>query len=277
MPARLIQSNDGFSLFNLLEVRFFLEQLQLQEDTFIISKEDWQHAKKALQQQFRNSTKLELALNLIKDFEATHPKHKYRSDLEVFIRESKLEDFYHSGSETIMVSTIHKAKGREFDNVFLVLCDVDPKTDQEKRPIYVALTRAKQNLSIHLNRSFLDDYSAENLFYIEDLNEYPAPPYLALNPGYKDVWLDYFASLQYAIASLQSGDELRVEENTAYNSKDQPVLKFSKRFTEELESLREKGYVLESIQVNFILYWQKEGSEVEIRIVLPELGFGRNI
>ncbi len=275
MPARLIQSNDGFSLYNLLEVRFFLEQLQLKEDTFTIPPEDWKTAKKALQDQFRNSTKLELALNLIRDFEATHPKQKYRSDLEVFIRESKLEDFYHGGSETIMVSTIHKAKGREFDNVFLVLQNTHPRTDEQKRPIYVALTRAKQNLSIHLNRNFLEDYTAQNLLYAEDRTDYPPPPFLALHPGHRDVWLSYFASCQDAIARLQCGDKLTVEENTAYTSEGQPVLKFSKRFTEELESLREQGYVLDTITVNFILYWQGEDAEDEIRVLLPEMGFGR--
>ncbi|HBF19522.1 MAG TPA: RecQ family ATP-dependent DNA helicase, partial [Cryomorphaceae bacterium] len=254
MPARLIQSNDGFNLYHLLEVRFFLDQLQLKDDTFLIAAEDWEHAKKALKDQFRNSTKLPLCLNLLEDFETTHPKRKYRSDLEVFIRESKLEDFYHAGSETIMVSTIHKAKGREFDNVFLLLPNFYPKTEEQKRQVYVALTRAKQNLSVHLNRNFLTGYSAENLIYAEDRHNYPAPPFLALHPGYKDVWLDYFASCQSAISQLQSGDPLTVEEHTAYNAKGQPVLRFSKRFTEELELLREKGYVLERIKVNFILY-----------------------
>jgi ATP-dependent DNA helicase RecQ len=47
-----------------------------------------------------------------KTFEATNPKKKYKSDLEVFIRESRLEDFFNDNGETIFVSTIHKAKGK---------------------------------------------------------------------------------------------------------------------------------------------------------------------
>ena len=39
MPAKLIQTNDGFSLYNLLEVRFFLSQLNLADDVFIINDE----------------------------------------------------------------------------------------------------------------------------------------------------------------------------------------------------------------------------------------------
>jgi len=54
---------------------------------------------------------LESCLNLIKEFEAANPKYKYKSDLEIFIRESVLEDFIGENIETIFVSTIHKAKG----------------------------------------------------------------------------------------------------------------------------------------------------------------------
>jgi ATP-dependent DNA helicase RecQ len=36
-----------------------------------------------------------------------------------------LEDFYSENGETIFVSTIHKSKGREFDNVYLMLENFD--------------------------------------------------------------------------------------------------------------------------------------------------------
>jgi ATP-dependent DNA helicase RecQ len=94
MQAKLIQTNDGFSLYNLVEVRFFLSQLNLADDVFIISDDVWANAKRKLVSKFHNSTKLEVCQNIIKDFEATNPKKKYKSDLEVFIRESKLEDFF---------------------------------------------------------------------------------------------------------------------------------------------------------------------------------------
>ena len=130
MQAKLIQTNDGFSLQNLLEVRFFLSQLNLADDVFVISDDIWENAKRELRNKFQNSTKLEVCNNIIKDFEATNPKKKYKSDLEVFIRESKLEDFFNENGETIFVSTIHKAKGKEFDNVFLMLENFNPATDE---------------------------------------------------------------------------------------------------------------------------------------------------
>jgi ATP-dependent DNA helicase RecQ len=33
----------------------------------------------------------------------------------------------------------------------------------------------------------------------------------------------------------------------------------------------DKGYQLKEAKVNFVVYWRKEGSENEIKIILPEL------
>jgi ATP-dependent DNA helicase RecQ len=156
MPSKLIQSNEGFNLYNLAEIRFFLNQLHLDKEVYTINDQDWEKAKRSLQTAYGNSNKIEICHNIIRDFEVTNPKTKYKSDLEVFIRESKLEDFLNENWETIFVSTIHKAKGKEFDNVFLVLENFNPTTDEAKRQLYVAMTRAKENLAIHLNGGFLE-------------------------------------------------------------------------------------------------------------------------
>ena len=66
------------------------------------------------------------------------------------------------GDEKIVVSTIHKAKGLEFDTVIIPECNegVYPSwnsdnDDEEKRLFYVALTRAKKKLivSSHTKKS----------------------------------------------------------------------------------------------------------------------------
>lgn len=273
MPAKLIQTNDGFSLYNLAEVRFFLSQLNLADDIFIISDDVWADAKRELKDTFRNSTKLEVCMNIIKDFEATNPKKKYKSDLEVFIRESKLEDFFNKNGETIFVSTIHKAKGKEFDNVFLMLENFNIATDEAKRLLYVAMTRAKQNLTVHLNSNILDNLSVENLEQIEDSEIYLPPKELTMHLTYKDVWLDYFVKRQHLISQLMSGNILTWNDGECLNSNGQSVLKFSRHFLRRIESFKETNYILKSVKVNFIVYWLKEGAEQEVKIVLPELYF----
>ena len=237
----------------------------------------WTNAKRELINKFSNSSKLELCKNIIKDFEATNPKKKYKSDLEVFIRESKLEDFFNENGETIFVSTIHKAKGKEFDNVFLMLDNFNASSDSAKRQLYVAMTRAKQNLTVHLNSNFLDHLSAENLEQIEDSEIYLPPKELAMHLTYKDVWLDYFVNRQYLISQLTSGDSLTFRGDKCLNSSGQSVLKFSKHFLGQIENIKEKDYKLKSVKVNFILYWIKEGAEHEVKIILPELLFEKSI
>lgn len=122
MPARLIQTNDSFSLYNLWEIRFFLSRLNLADDVFIISDDVWENGKRELINAFGSSARLDICNNLIRDFETIYPKRKYKSDLDVFIRESRLEDFFNENGETISVSTIHKAKGKE--EVKIVLPEV---------------------------------------------------------------------------------------------------------------------------------------------------------
>lgn len=275
MQAKLVQTNDGFSLYNLEEIRFFINQLNFADDVFIISEDVWEKAKRELADKFRNSTKLEICTNMIKDFEMTNPKRKYKSDLEVFIRESKLEDFFSGGNETIFVSTIHKAKGKEFDNVFLLLENFDPTEYEAKRQLYVAMTRAKQNLTIHLNSDFLDSIFVENIERKEDRETYSPLNELVMHLTHRDVWLGYFTRRQYLISKLTSGDCLTVNNDGGLDSNGQTVLRFSQKFMKkEMKDMQEKGYELKHAKVNFIVYWENEDKQ-EIKIILPELCFER--
>lgn len=273
--AKLIQSNDGFNLYNLSEVRFFLSKLNMEDDVFVISDNNWENAKRELINRFRNSTKLEICNNIIKDFEVTNPKKKYKSDLEVFIRESKLEDFFSENGETIFVSTIHKAKGREFDNVFMMLENFNPLTDEAKRQLYVAMTRAKQNLIIHLNSNFLDNLSTEDLEQIENREINSPPNELVMIPTHKDVNLGYFEFVQYHIRDIISGETLVVKEDGCFNMNAELVIKFSKKFIEHLKNQENKNYQLKKAKVNFVVYWYNEEKGKEIKIILPELHLER--
>lgn len=275
VQAKLIQSNDGFNLYNLYEVQYFLSLLHLNEVIYTIDDVIWLNAKRELVNKFRHSTKFEIIANIIKDFEHINPKKKYKSDLEVFIRESKLEDFFKEGGETIFVSTIHKAKGKEFDTVFLMLENYNPATDAAKRQLYVALTRAKHNLIIHQNASIFDKLTTQNVERIENRENHLPPNELVMHLSLKDVWLDYFIHRQSLISELISGDLLTLNGDECLDSNGKSVLKFSKQFMGQIENMKTKNYELKSAIVNFIVYWKKEETEQEVKIILPELYFER--
>ncbi|MEN6460525.1 MAG: RecQ family ATP-dependent DNA helicase [Syntrophomonas sp.] len=273
IKAKLIQSNEGFNMYNLLEIRFFLSKLCLGESIYTISDDVWDNAKRQLRNRFCSSLNFEIAANIIRNFEAVNPKIRYKSDLEIFIRESKLEDFIDVNIETVFVSTIHKAKGREFDNVFLMLNRFNSETDEAKRQLYVAMTRAKNNLIIHYNGNYLDNIDTARLKIIFNANDYLAPSQLAMQLSFKDVWLDYFINRQNLISQLNSGDILTFDGNGCRNSKGELILKVSKQLAKQIESLRQKKYVPQYAKIRFIVYWHKENSEQEIKIVLPEIYF----
>jgi ATP-dependent DNA helicase RecQ len=273
MPAQLIQTNDSFNLYNLAEIRFFLSRLGLNDEVYTYSDEVWTNAYRELIYKFKRSSKFEIVDHLIHDFEAVNQKIKYKSDFEVFIKESKIEDFFNNNGETVMVSTIHKSKGKEYDNVFLLLKDFDTGEDSTKRQLYVGITRAKNNLSVHLNGNYLDQIEVENLERIVDADIYPALEEIVYNLTHTDIWLDYFANKQHLISSLISGESLIVDGDECKNLNGQSILKFSRKFIAEIEMQSKKGFDLKEAKVNFVLYWLKEGSPNEIKIILPEVLF----
>lgn len=272
--ARLIQSIDGFKLINLVEIRAFLRLIDRDLKTPLIKDEVWNEAKKTLFNQYKNSACINNIKNLIRDFEETHNK-KYRSDLECFINESSYEDFYDDHDvETIYVSTIHKSKGREFDSVYMMLKNVVASTDEERRKIYVGITRAKENLFIHTNTRLFSRFIVEGVRHFEDKQQYVEPAEIMLQTNHRDVVLDYFRNKREIIFSLRSGQLLKIDDvylTAEINNRDVRIAKFSKAYTETLEKLKNKGYELHKAEVNFIVAWKHEDDEQETPIILANL------
>ncbi len=271
--AKLIQSMDGFRLYNLAEIRFILDVIDAELNTPVISDALWKKAKEKLRSNYAKSECLENGLRLMNDFESTYPV-KYRSDLEAFIAESNYEDFYADENETVFVSTIHKSKGREFDTVYLLLNHCHAYKDQEKRRIYVGLTRAKNSLYIHCNSDVFDKCKAVGVEEVYDDTLYPEPKELTLQTTHRDVVLDYFKSRKNLVLSLRSGDPLNIDApylSTELNGRTVNLAKFSKSFSEKLNNLFEKGFHPVSAKVRFIVWWKGESDEKETPVILADL------
>ncbi len=277
ISAKLIQSNDGFSLYNLFEIRSFIEDLNFDNTSPTISKEAWNNAKSKFAKKHSKSANYDLCKNLLVDFQETNPKVKYTSDFEIFIKESKLEDFVYQHGETIIVSTIHKAKGKEFDNVFIMLDNFNANSDDSKRQLYVAMTRAKQNLTIHYNGNYLNNIEVEELHHVKNTSTHLLPEHLVYHLTHKDINLGYFKFIQKRLNSLNSGDSLGINEKGLVNSYSNQIVKFSKTFQVVRESLENQGFQLVESKIRFILLWEDNNEnadeEKEIKILLPELYF----
>lgn len=133
-------------------------------------------------------------------------KAKYYTDLRDFLFESSVEDFCDVSDADIVVSTIHKAKGREFDNVIMLVVEPEHYTDDIMRRLYVGMSRTKLSLTIHTNGKIFDDIRADKR--ISDPIHYPMPDEIELQLSHKDVNLGAFKEHKKTILSLRSGDTL---------------------------------------------------------------------
>lgn len=149
---------------------------------------------------------------------------------------------------------MHKAKGREFENVYLVLDRFSPKNDPDRRLLYVAMTRAKNRLEIHYSGDYLEGIDVDGIQRMADRAQYPVPDKLSKQLTHKEVHLGHFEYVQRRVLRLRSGDVLLLNEEGCLNQAGEQVLKFSASFREELQRLQEAGF-----------------RPVEARVVFPSL------
>ena len=250
----VVQSMGGFHFVNLAEVRYFLKQLDLKDD-IAISKEIWQSAKQQTLETYSTSTCLKIMKNFFSDFETTH-KTFYRSDLDEFIFESSIEDFISSDNKSVFISTIHKAKGREFDNVYLISSVPEEKYVDEMRAYYVGLTRAKRNLYLVTNPS--SEYSSISI---------------ALNMH--DVYLDYFKTRKDIVLRLRSGDVLQYKDGFLLNNQGVNVAALSASGKEKIKAWTDKGYEVSGAKVSYTIAWKPQDSNMEHAVCLANIALSK--
>ena len=275
--ACLIQSNDGFNLYNLFEIRSFIQMLGDGNRFPVITRDRWEASISAFLKRFSRSASLPVCLNLFAAFDSVNPK-KYLSDFIEFVRESAYEDFISGGDNLIYVSTIHKAKGREFDSVYTLLDRYSLAEDMHRRALYVGMTRAKKSLYISCNTGILDEFASRGVVFKKDGAVYPESDEILLQFGHRDVFLGFFKDITRLVSGLYSGCELVPEGDffLAVNGKRKNrVLKLSKAGSSAVKALTEKGFKLYRAEVRFIVYWKGTDSEdgEECLVVLPDLYF----
>ena len=278
IAAKLVQGNEGFNLGNMLELRYLTNQIvNVMPANPMVEPELFGNAVNNLRNRFAQSPNLNVVLNIIQKFQHEYGGRIYKTDWRQFLAESKLEDFYTGKSGIVQVATIHKAKGKEFDNVFLSLPNLYLNTEENKRLVYVAITRAKNLLSVHCNHDYLQQYSGPGIQYQVDNTTYEEPEYISLVLAMTDVWLSYADrfTIQQEVEKLLPGTALEINVAEAGCSyKGRPIARFSKSFREEFTQKINKGYQPISAMIRYIVFWKNESGK-EIQIVLPEIRFQR--
>jgi ATP-dependent DNA helicase RecQ len=250
--VRLIQDTDGFYFINLAEIRYFLKQLK-QCAGGVISKIAWENAKTSIENNYATSSCMDAIRRFFADFEATRSKFYY-SDLHEFIVESNIEDFIATENDTVFVSTIHKAKGREFDNVHLMLSDLSHLDSDKMRTIYVGLTRARHNLYIYNDASFFENRNS-----------------IVISLSMHDVWLNYFKDKKEKVLALRGGDKLQYRNGYLLSSNGDYIASLSKEQREKIKEYEDNNYCVKEAEVSYVIAWQPKEEEQEVAVCLANL------
>lgn len=275
IKAKLVQSMDGLRFWNLAEVRYFLKKIDQgikETKSPIIPDDIWEAAKQQTVQKYASSQALPYLRRSLQVFEQTN-RAKYYSDLREFVFESSVEDFCDISKSDIVVSTIHKAKGHEFNHVLMLITHPEHPTDDILRRYYVGMTRAKRTLTIHTNGNLFDSLkSAQHLY---DAQTYDEPNEIVLQLSHKDVNLGFSKPHKDAILSLRSGMPLTYHDHClCLPSTGRDIAQLSIKMKEKLGKWELKGYKVTAARIRFIVAWKSKDAprdEKESAIVLADL------
>ena len=270
--SKLVQSMDDIRFWNLAEIRYFLKYIDLQVKTPLISDDVWETAKLSTFKKYADSESLAYVRRCVELFEATS-KVKYVSDFKEYVFESSIEDFSDYSGTDVIVSTIHKAKGREFDDVYMLITDGYTRNDQLMRRYYVGMTRAKKRLFIHTNSSAFNRIPADK--HLVNQQQYEMPEEIVLQLTHKDVNLGFFKSRKKEVLDLRGGSALTYADHCLHNAvTGRPVATLSNRMQQTLTEWQEKGYEVQRAEVRFIVAWKPKDApkdEEETAVVLADI------
>ncbi|WDP89332.1 MAG: RecQ family ATP-dependent DNA helicase [Desulfobacter sp.] len=271
MDVMYLLRNEGFKLYMLDEIFSFTAYLKsnLEDEANLISHKLFEDAKNFLKATYTSST-LPLALNHINAFEDDHELLTL-SFWENYTFEVNVSDVQNTETKVI-VSTIHKSKGKEFDEVHVVLQKKHSMNlpDYFYRLYYVALSRAKSKLLVH---TFPNDVFTKGESRIPN----PAPPkQRILIMQLEDCYLSYLAKNKSAkdyVArnKIQAGDSVDLIPSPhgfdiVYGKR--TIGKTSKAFTRKLNRSLKKGYSPSEVQIEYIAKWHSQDTQEHLNIFL---------
>ncbi|HRH70595.1 MAG TPA: RecQ family ATP-dependent DNA helicase [Flavobacteriales bacterium] len=284
VKARYVGGSDGFETGRLRELRRFMQLLRAEfPQAGVVPKELWLKVREQFLSEMGEMPLLADLRDLFALFDERYQQRYDTGEWAAFLREIRISDAVRGEERTVMVSTMHKAKGREFDNVFVLLDDQPMERAEDKRLLYVACTRAKERLVVHALQPFATDFNSPQLERNHDGMLHPWPEQLVYVAGMKDVNLGSSGYNQGRIQRLLTGDGLVPCSIDFANgpapglgTNDGPVVLFSRKFkTEVIERLAERGYRVNGGSVGYLVEWYEEEKKRHIEVVLPRVMFQR--
>jgi len=259
IKAHYIIKNHGFSLGNLLELHDFLQDWK---DT-----KNFEKSRKYSDIKYQQSTNNLLKNQVLDRFEEEYQAEIKKSQVHFinifgrYLSEIEFDEFEQSQTK-VVVSTIHKAKGKEWDDVYFCVNKDFFSHDKEvdKRLAYVAITRAKNNLYIHSKLPFFNNFIEHDICN-DALKELKT---IILSVGLEDVALsnDYSKNGIDKVLPV-TGEEVQVKKNNFYFNimkNGHQISRLSKSMGNKIRKQQDKGYILQKAEIENIVIWNEKES-----------------
>ncbi|MAC82766.1 MAG: recombinase RecQ [Arcobacter sp.] len=259
IEARFLIDREKFELKNIVELVGFDKVLNSYLEDQILYKESYfEKALKVIENKYSNSKNLKLVYKIVDKF-LSESDNYHLSQWISYLEEIKLEDF-ENYKKNIVISTIHKSKGMEFDKVYL-LVDKNPRSDEDKRLFYVGMTRSKNELNIL--RYGNDTPNKKNFVkYFHDEKQYILENKIFTHVmSLKDVYLGFDLEKYGVNNSIYSGLKVSIEKRDTFRnlclvSNRKIIGVFSNSFQTIFDKKLREGFRIESSIIDFILLWE---------------------
>lgn len=294
VPVTFIDDRAGFRAEMLEECAVFLESL---DDDMVIPAEHYREALDRLRARFSRSIVVEDVTGALQRY-ADSVGTVYRSDLEEMLANTTVAELMQPEGSDVIVSTYHKAKGRQFDTVYCQVTErFTPADIQAVNLLYVGMTRARHSLVLCDSSAMLHDldepFAKAGVRVTRDSRDYGEPRNVMLAYSLRDVRLGDVESdaTQRAIGGLQAGDALhgRIDSRDGGGSLrfvldcgdgTHAMVRSSRSMNEKIDRYvcRRGGtgrYHVLKADVGYVVRWYDNKTDREWKVALPRLILGR--
>ncbi len=274
IKAKYISNKDGFSLGDLDELRSFFEYWN--------EEKDFEKAKARLDTEFQGSKNLKLAHQVVDKFEDEHEEeiktaqNHYLLMFKEYLREISFDEF-EDAKARIVVSTMHKSKGKEFESVYVGVEPDFVKNGYDTRLLYVAITRAKTNLYINVKDGILGRHKHLVSSYRELVKTYKSPSKIVFMMSLADIFLSSEESERGISATKPKAGEgvliTKHRESFKISKNGVTIALLSRpsvdRLSQKILNEEQKGYtLLNECQIEYVVRWKDKKDSKTYKQVL---------
>jgi ATP-dependent DNA helicase RecQ len=277
--SEVVNGEVDFKIKDLEEISWLTDNLHQSAVSGVeVARETWDKLTAELFAVFKSSKHIDLVKHIIERFGMVY-KHIVLSEWIYYTLEYKVNDLIDELNSKITISTIHKAKGREYETVFLFLPDIPLNDDDDFRRLYVAMTRAKKNLHVFTNNKRIISLADETCTITDDINLYAEPDQFAINFNYTDVNLGFFTSQNIikTNSAVHSGKQLNFKENNQmlYVDDTHCCCKLSTKGLKKLQTWLDRGFRVSDAEAEYSVRWFNPDDEKKYPVILPKLTLER--